>query len=217
MILPVPGVYRPQADTRLLVQALLDAPLRPGERVLDAFTGSGAVAIRAAAAGAGHVTAVDISRRAAVSARLNAYLHRRRVQVVRRDITEFARGKRFDVVVANPPYVPSPGAPPTTGPERAWDGGPDGRVLLDRFCRALPDLLDHQGYGLIVHSEVCGSESTVRMLREGGLKAAVVVRQRIAFGPVMNARARWLESAGLVEPGQQHEEVVVIRADRTRP
>lgn len=34
------------------------------------------------------------------------------------------------------------------------------------------------------------------------------------FGPVMLARAAYLEAAGLAKSGQRHEDLVVIRADR---
>jgi release factor glutamine methyltransferase len=72
-LLRPPGVYRPQADTWLLAQALHDATIPYGARVLDLCTGTGALAVTAARAGAAHVTAVDISRRAAMAARLTLW------------------------------------------------------------------------------------------------------------------------------------------------
>jgi release factor glutamine methyltransferase len=53
-------------------------------------------------------------------------------------------------------------------------------------------------------------------LRAGGLKATVVARTVIPFGPVMRSRLEWLRDRGLIQPEQEHEELVVIRADRTR-
>ncbi|MFD0360719.1 hypothetical protein ACFQZZ_04565 [Nocardia sp. GCM10030253] len=88
--------------------------------------------------------------------------------------------------------------------------------MLDVLCRMMPRMLDSHGIGLIVHSALCGPEATLSQLREGGLKAAVMAREKVAFGPVMRERVNWLESAGLIEPGQRHEELVVIRADRTQ-
>ncbi|WP_433685411.1 hypothetical protein [Nocardia sp. CA-119907] len=61
---------------------------------------------------------------------------------------------------------------------------------------------------------LCDAELTVHRLRDLGLKAAVVAREGVEFGPVLRKRAPWLEAAGLIEPGRRYEELVVIRADR---
>jgi release factor glutamine methyltransferase len=73
--------------------------------------------------------------------------------------------------------------------------------------------LADKGMGLVVHSELCDPDVTLRQLRGGGLKASVVARRTVAFGPVMRQRAGWLARRGLIEDGQEHEELVVIRAD----
>ncbi|BCI81833.1 hypothetical protein MTY66_34580 [Mycolicibacterium sp. TY66] len=49
-------------------------------------------------------------------------------------------------------------------------------------------------------------------MRDGGLQADVVARRTIAFGPVMTARARWLEDTGRLDPGRRTEELAVIKA-----
>ncbi len=62
MLLRLPGVYRPQHDTQLLADVLAAEHLGPESRVLDLCAGgTGALSMRAAAAGAGRVTAVDVS------------------------------------------------------------------------------------------------------------------------------------------------------------
>ncbi|MGH3554723.1 MAG: methylase, partial [Mycobacterium sp.] len=47
-----------------------------------------------------------------------------------------------------------------------------------------------------------------------GLDAEVIASQWIPFGPVMSARARWLEDTGRIQHGSREEELVVIRADK---
>ncbi|NEW48464.1 methyltransferase [Nocardia cyriacigeorgica] len=212
-----PGVYRPQADSWLLARAMAEAGLAPGGRVLDLCTGTGAVAIKAAQAGAATVTAVDISVAALVSAWMNARLRRLAVELVHGDFRTVIHNRRFDVVLANPPYVPVSDGLHTRGGARAWDAGQRGRAMLDPLCARLPSLLDHNGVALLVQSAVSGPHTTVSRLRASGLKAAVVARTRIPFGPIMRSRAQWLAAEGLIEPGQRDEELVVIRADRTRP
>jgi release factor glutamine methyltransferase len=212
-LLRAPGVYRPQADTQLLMRAMTDAAIPPGRQILDLCTGTGAVALHAHRLGPKSVTAVDISWAALLSAWLNSRVRGIRLELLRSDLGCVLRQRRFDVIVANPPYVPGP-AVTARGRARAWEAGPTGRAVLDPLCELLPGALHQNGTALIVHSVLCGADRTMRRLREGGLKAAVVARELTKFGPVLRNRSAWLEASGLIDPGARNEELVVIRADR---
>lgn len=214
-MLRLPGTYRPQADTRLLASAFVEQGLHRAGDVLDVGTGTGAVALAAAAAATGcRVTAVDISRQAVWTARLNSAWRRRGLCVLRGDLLEPVAGRTFDVVLANPPYVPSPQEEvPIRGRARAWDAGTDGRLVLDRLCAQVPKHLNPGGTLLVVHSALCGVGTTLGLLESVGLRAHVVARSLEAFGPVLSARAALLEERGLVQPGCREEELVVIRGD----
>jgi release factor glutamine methyltransferase len=215
-LLRPPGVYAPQADSELLHAALRGVRLRPGVRVLDVCCGSGVLALAALEAGAGQVVAADTSRRALLTARGNAVLRRHRLTTVRGDVGDVPLTGHFGLVLANPPYVPCPAGRAGGGVRaRGWDGGPDGRAVLDPLCRRVPGLLAPEGTLLLVHSAVSGPGRTEAMLREAGLKTAVVGRRTVPFGPVMRAQTGWLTTRGLIAPGQRSEELVVIRADRT--
>lgn len=141
-LLRLPGTYAPQEDSHLLLETVLaEAPVA-GARVLDLGTGTGRVALGLAAAGAASVTAVDISRRAVLTTRLNSLLSGVRVRARRGDLVDGLDDRQFDLIVANPPYVPSPGGPPGRHSRaRAWDAGRDGREVLDRICALAPDRL----------------------------------------------------------------------------
>jgi release factor glutamine methyltransferase len=212
-MLRLPGVYAPQHDSRLLVAALGRERLPAGARVLDLCTGSGLLAVAAARAGAKEVTAVDISRRAVWTARTNARLRRLPVTVRRGDLGAPVLGQRFDLVLANPPYVPALGAAWARSSRAGlgWDAGWDGRALLDPLCGLLPAMLSSHGVVLLVHSALCGVGRTIRRLRDVGVRARVADRLVVPFGPVMLARASWLEERGYIRPGQREEELVVIR------
>ncbi|WP_413803528.1 HemK2/MTQ2 family protein methyltransferase [Streptomyces iranensis] len=212
MLMPPPGVYAPQHDTWLLTEALHRENITEDTAVLDIGTGSGALAIAAARSGAGQVTAVDISPLAVATAWLRSRLEGLRIHVMRGDLLTSVADRRFDLIVANPPYVPSPAA--RRGRAVAWNAGVDGRALLDQICRDAPPLMRPGGVLLLVHSALCGVGETVERLGRAGLRAAVTDRRLIPFGPVLREQAAWLEARGLVEPGREKEELVVIRAER---
>ena len=209
-----PGVLRPPSDMRLLAAVMRDQELAAGGRVLDVFTGSGALAIEAGLAGAMSVTASDVSRLAVLNARLNARLNRVPVRVRRGDLFEPFSGKRFDLITANPPYLPGEDVElPRHGAARAWEGGGDGRTLVDRFCRQCADHLLPGGSVLMVHSSLCGEERTGLLLQEAGLQTSVLARQRGPLGTILSARAESLERRGILAPGQREEELLVFRGD----
>ncbi|MFD9722999.1 HemK2/MTQ2 family protein methyltransferase [Streptomyces sp. NPDC059072] len=208
----LPGVYRPQEDTRLLQEALSEEQLGRGQEVLDIGTGTGAVALRAAATGA-RVTAVDVALAAVVAARLNAWLRRLPLRVLHGDFAARGSGNGYDLVLANPPYVPSPERElPSRGPGLAWDAGRDGRAVIDRICALAPVLLRPGGVLLLVHSALCDSDRTLDRLERAGVRGHVTARRRVAWGPVLRSRRAWLQERGLAAPGEQWEELVVVRA-----
>ncbi|MFD8232492.1 HemK2/MTQ2 family protein methyltransferase [Streptomyces sp. NPDC059696] len=207
-------MYAPQEDTELLAGALSDEPLRPGADVLDVGTGSGALALEAARRG-NRVTAVDVSWSAVWAARLNARLAGLPVSIRHGNLFEPVQGRKFDLILANPPYVPSPDGPhrPPRGAARAWDAGADGRLVVDRICREAPGLLRPGGVLLLVQSALSAPDLTVGQLRSAGLKAAVTRRHRIALGPVLRGREAWLRERGLLPAAEDKEELVVVRAE----
>ncbi|MER6538336.1 HemK2/MTQ2 family protein methyltransferase [Streptomyces sp. 900105755] len=212
-----PGVYRPQTDTALLGRALRRERIISRTEVLDLGTGSGALAVEAARLGA-RVTAVDISWRALAAAWCNALLNGQTLRVRHGDLAAAVPGRRFDLVITNPPYVPAPsGDGPPRGPARAWDAGTDGRLLIDRICAAAPTLLRPDGRLLMVHSQLSGVEETVARLRETGMRAEIVDRTRLPFGDVLRSRLGWLRERGLVADNADSatEELVVLRAENT--
>lgn len=181
MILRLPGVYPPQHDTSLLADALLFERLTARSRVLDLCTGgTGALAVAASAAGAGHVVAVDISRRACANARLNGILNGTSIDSRRGDLTEAVHGELFDLVISNPPYVPALADDlPTAGIERAWDAGKDGRALIDRIAATVHEVLVPGGTLLLLQSVLCGVDKTEAILEEHGMAVEISARKYV--------------------------------------
>lgn len=195
-LMTLPGVFPPHSDSWLLAGAIRDHRLAAGARVLDVFTGSGVVALTAASSGAASVTAIDVWRRAVATVRLNARLNRLRLKALCGDLFKPVRGEKFDLIVANPPYVPDEHGP-RTAQALAWSAGPDGRALLDRFCAEAPGHLAPGGTIALVQSSVCDTPLTLAALAEHGLDACVLERRRGPLGPLMRAGRPDLDSEEL--------------------
>jgi release factor glutamine methyltransferase len=208
-----PGVFRPRSDSWMLARTVRSR-VRRGASVVDPFTGSGILAIAAAQAGA-RATAIDISRRAALATRINARLNGVELEVLRADSMAPLGARRFDMIVANPPYVPGEEIEPR-GAARAWEAGPDGRRFIDALCAEAPRRLNPGGHLLLIHSAFCGEDETVRRLADGGLQARIVERSLGALGPLMADRAQRLGKLGY-EPQAGTEEMLIFEASLPVP
>jgi release factor glutamine methyltransferase len=201
----LPGVFKPRSDTWLLARTAAREPVKRQPRILELCAGPALAGIVAARAHGAHLTTVDVSRRAVLSARLNARLNGVTISARRGDLFNAVAGERFDLIIANPPYVPG-GDPPRRGAARAWEAGPDGRVVLDRICAEAPRHLAPGGTLLLVHSEVCGTPTTLRAYAAHGLQADLAASEHGPLGPLMRN----------VVPGKDSEEIVVARG-KARP
>jgi len=187
-----PGVLTPRPETESLLDVVL--PAFPPERafsVLDLGVGSGAIVLsilaeRPKAKGLG----IDVSEDALAVARDNAANLglERRLALLRGDWTSGLGDASFDLVVANPPYIPSAEIETLTpevrdhDPRIALDGGADG---LEAYRRLAPEIL--------------------RVLRPGG-------RFAVEIGPGQAAAVKTL----FVEAGAQDLAVHRDLGDRDR-
>jgi release factor glutamine methyltransferase len=146
-----PDVLIPRPETETLVglaiaEALRRAPGGEGLRIADVATGSGCIAVTLAAELPGaKVTATDVSEAALGIARANATRHgvADRVELVHGSWCAPLAERRFDIVVANPPYIPTHELAGLGRdvrdhePALALDGGADG---LDAYRALLPSI-----------------------------------------------------------------------------
>jgi release factor glutamine methyltransferase len=199
----------------MLAERVRREPLVRGD-VLDLCTGSGVLAITAALCGAASVTAVDVSRRSLLAVRLSAIRNGVNVETVRGNMFESLNGRRFDLIVSNPPYLPSDSdVLPSAGPARAWEGGTNGRLFIDRICAEVGDHLTPGGVVLLLHSSLCSEQATVDALRSQDFDVHVVWRSKGMLGKRLHARADMLRARGLIGDDEM-EDILIFRAGRAR-
>ncbi|MCY4597805.1 MAG: peptide chain release factor N(5)-glutamine methyltransferase [Bryobacterales bacterium] len=148
-----PDVLIPRPETEHLVEAAI-ARVRPGDRVADIGTGSGAIAIAVARSSPGSViSASDLSCRALRVAAANATRLESSVQFCQGDLAGPFRQGSFDVVVSNPPYVPRKDMGGLQRelrhePSIALFGGEDGLRIVGRLVHDAPRILKPGGWFL---------------------------------------------------------------------
>lgn len=168
-----PAVLIPRPETELLVDLALGAiASHPAPKVLDLGTGSGCIAIEIALARQdAAVTAVDISADALDVAADNAgRLGADRVRFVRSDWYGALAAERFDVIVANPPYV-AEGDPHLAAlrdePAGALIGGADGLAALRAVVHGAPGHLQGPAWLAVEHG-FDQSEAVQALFRAAG-------------------------------------------------
>ena len=174
-------VYPVREDTLLLLEAAL-AEARPSDRVLELGTGSGFIA-RHLAGRVSLIVATDVNPHACRAAAAPS------VGVVRADLAAGIRGK-FDLVLFNPPYLPTrPEERMGDWLEKALDGGESGREVIERLVPDLRRILVPGGRLLIVISDLTGPGEVLALLGEAGFPAGICRKTRIEGEELMVIRA----------------------------
>lgn len=192
-------VLIPRQDTETLVElALAELKARGGSsRVLDMCTGSGCIAVSLACLGKNvgdlTVTAVDLSAEALAVAARNAEENQAQVRLVRSDLFAALEGECFDLIVSNPPYIPTgviPGLMPEVrdhDPRMALDGGADGLTFYRRLAVEGRKYLAASGCVMYEIGHDQGA-AVSRILAEAGYHQIAVHKDLSGFDRVVSAR-----------------------------
>ncbi len=175
-------VYEPAEDTFLLADNL---KVKKSDSVLEIGTGTGIIAVIASKK-AESVVAVDINKLAVECAQKNAELNQAHVDVRLGDLFGPVEEEKFDLVVFNTPYLPTEEDELIKDElEAAWNGGKDGRVVINRFIENLPKHLNPGGCVQLVQSSLSNVEETSGRLMEMGFKISVTANKRFFFEEVV--------------------------------
>ena len=174
-----PDVLVPRPETEMLVERALELLPPDQERtVLDLGTGSGAIALAIAAERPrSRITAVDVSPQVLAVAKANSHElrlepGRRLAQIDWRLGSWFdpVPGERFDMIVANPPYIASDDpalARLTAEPVLALVPGPTGLEALGQIVERAPQHLNPQGWLILEHGSTQAGDVAHLLRRQG--------------------------------------------------
>lgn len=186
------SVLIPRQDTELLVETALGV-LQPDMRVLDLCTGSGCILISLLhyakeIAGVGS----DVSKQALITAKENAKANDVEAEWVRSDLFANLTGT-FDVIVSNPPYIPTREIE-TLMPEvrdfepvEALDGKEDGLFFYGRILTESSGFLNPGGYLMfeIGHDQ---GEAVSALMKQAGYDQVRVIRDLSGLNRVVCGR-----------------------------
>ena len=144
-------VLIPRQDTETLVETVLDREKDPAISILDLCTGSGCIAVSLKKLGGySQVAASDLSDKAIGLAMRNASINDTEIRLIKSDLFKDIDG-RFDVIVSNPPYIPTEEIETLSpevrdhDPRLALDGGSDGLDIYRRIVSECGDVLNTGG------------------------------------------------------------------------
>jgi release factor glutamine methyltransferase len=172
-------VYEPAEDSFLFAENL-NVPR--ASSVLDVGTGCGILATVAAKT-AEKVLATDVNPYALWCTAKNATRNKvkGKISLVLADLfSAFQCCAHFDVILFNAPYLPTEDDT-SDWVSLAWNGGKDGRLLIDRFITAAPNHLTPRGKIMLMQSTLSDTDRTLTLFEKRGLKAQVLAFRDLPF------------------------------------
>jgi len=150
-----------------------------GKHIFEPFAGSGAIGFMALTLGAEHVDFLDVNPRAAAFLAENARLNRldpSRFRWIEADIATYEPERRYDLIVANPPFVPTPDGIEGTVTS---NGGPEGNRFVEILLRRLDEFLEPEGEALILVFQLVRQEQPLLV----DLISRTLVRRPVELTP----------------------------------
>jgi len=164
-------VLDPGPETvRLVEEAVKYIKSKPVSSALDLCCGSGAMAIAMARICKIHVAAIDISEPALKVAKANALANNVRIEFLQGDLFQPVEGRKFDIIVSNPPYVKTaeiaslPRFIRDFTPKIAVDGGVDGLYFHRKILSQAGKFLNNLG-PLFLECEDGQDEDVIELCR----------------------------------------------------
>lgn len=173
-IITTPDVYEPSEDSFLLADAAL-SEINKTEKVLEVGCGCGIISAVIKANTQAKILGIDINPHAAKCTKDNG------IEAIRGDLLSCINGK-FDMIIFNPPYLPTGDEERTEGwMNAALDGGKDGRRVIYRFLEDAGRCLVENGKILLLVSSHTGIEEVKSKLESLNYSVEDNIEERFMF------------------------------------
>ncbi|MHA1192100.1 MAG: HemK2/MTQ2 family protein methyltransferase [Promethearchaeota archaeon] len=204
---PFEDVYSPSDDSYLILdfirsnisQDIFDGiPIKGIKNILDLGTGTGIVAIflELLNLSLSQIYASDILQNAIKCAQMNEKRNNieNKIKYLHSNLFEsFPNHLRhsFDIIIFNPPYLPSIERIEKKSSDHTWDGGIDGLKVLSQFFSQVKDYLNLRKPSHIYY--ICSSKTNLgelyKFIKEKGFKNKVLMNRHIFFEDIFLNRA----------------------------
>ena len=173
------NVYVPAEDSYLLADNL---EIENGQSVLEIGTGSGVVAMYASRL-TDKITVTDINFDACQLAEKNfAENGIENIEVLFGNLFEPVKDRKFDVILFNTPYLPTDDGDVIEDTiNYAFDGGLNGRKVIDLFLDEVGDHLNDGGIVQMIQSSLSGNEETLQKFDEMGFISEIAESEHFFF------------------------------------
>ena len=173
------NVYVPAEDSYLLADNL---EIKEGQSVLEIGTGSGIVAMYASRL-TDRITVTDINFDACELARKNFSDNGiEDIEILFGNLFEPVENRKFDVILFNTPYLPTEeGEVLDDTINYAFDGGLNGRKVIDVFLNEVGNHLNDGGIVQLIQSSLSGNEETLEKLDGLGFIAEIAASEHFFF------------------------------------
>lgn len=163
-------IYQPLEDSYLLEKEVKKRA--KGKNVLDVGCGSGIQALAALKSGAKEVLAVDTDEESV------KFCKSKGINCVKSNLfSKIKKGKKFDLIIFNPPYLPEDEREDSES-SLATSGGKKGDEIIVRFLKEVGNNLEEDGEILLVVSSLTPSARIEKVLKEKKLKKKVVTSEK---------------------------------------
>ena len=173
------NVYIPAEDSYLLADNL---EIKQGQSVLEIGTGSGIVAMYASRL-TDNITVTDINFDACELARKNFEDNGiENIEILFGNLFEPVKNRKFDVILFNTPYLPTEEDEVLDDTiNYAFDGGLNGRKVIDLFLNEVGNHLNDNGIVQIIQSSLSGNEETLEKLDQLGFVSELAAKEHFFF------------------------------------
>ena len=152
------NVLIPRPETEFLVEYVLNLNIDKKIRVLDVGAGSGTICVTIAKhKPTWNIDAVEVSEEAVENLKRNIEINNVNVNVVEKDFFKFEPARSYDLILSNPPYIPTEDVTQllkrhdADDPVLALDGGADGLIFYRELKSFAEKFLEKDGLLIMEH------------------------------------------------------------------